>query len=118
MTALRRFGDVGVSAAWYQDVLGLKKLYRFEKLVFFDCGGIRLMLKESDKPRAEESIIYLRVDDIQEAHRHLLDNGVDVIAAPHLVHRHEDGAEEWMAFFKDPDGRPLAIMTTVPANRS
>jgi len=29
------------------------------------------------------------------------------------VHRHGDGTEEWMAFFNDPDGRPLAIMSQV-----
>jgi hypothetical protein len=27
-----------------------------------------------------------------------------------MIHRHEDGTDEWMAFFKDNDGRPLAIM--------
>ena len=30
--------------------------------------------------------------------------------APHMVHKHEDGTEEWMAFFEDPDGRALALM--------
>jgi len=28
-----------------------------------------------------------------------------------MIHRHEDGTEEWMAFFKDNEGRPLAIMS-------
>jgi hypothetical protein len=28
-----------------------------------------------------------------------------------LIHKHADGTEAWMAFFKDPDGRPLAIMS-------
>lgn len=26
---------------------------------------------------------------------------------------HADGTEEWMAFFKDPEGRPLAIVSQV-----
>ena len=30
-----------------------------------------------------------------------------------LIHRHEDGTEEWMAFFEDNEGRPLALMTQV-----
>jgi methylmalonyl-CoA/ethylmalonyl-CoA epimerase len=30
-----------------------------------------------------------------------------------VVHRHGDGTEEWMAFFNDPDGRRLAIMSQV-----
>lgn len=33
--------------------------------------------------------------------------------APHRIHRHEDGTEEWMAFFEDNDGRALALMTQV-----
>jgi methylmalonyl-CoA/ethylmalonyl-CoA epimerase len=28
-------------------------------------------------------------------------------------HRHEDGTEEWMAFFKDRDGNILEIMSQV-----
>jgi hypothetical protein len=28
-----------------------------------------------------------------------------------MIHRHDSGVEEWMAFFTDPDGQPLAIMT-------
>jgi hypothetical protein len=31
----------------------------------------------------------------------------------HMIHRHDDGTEEWMAFFKDNEGRPLAIMAQV-----
>jgi methylmalonyl-CoA/ethylmalonyl-CoA epimerase len=27
-----------------------------------------------------------------------------------MIHRHDDGTEEWMAFFNDNEGRPLAIM--------
>jgi methylmalonyl-CoA/ethylmalonyl-CoA epimerase len=30
-----------------------------------------------------------------------------------MIHKHPDGMEEWMAFFKDPEGRPLAIMSQV-----
>ena len=30
-----------------------------------------------------------------------------------MIYRHADGMEEWMAFFDDPEGRPLAIMAQV-----
>ena len=33
--------------------------------------------------------------------------------APHLIHRHESGVEEWMAFFEDVDGKILALMSQV-----
>ena len=32
-----------------------------------------------------------------------------------MIHRHEDGTEEWMAFVEDNEGRPLAIMSQVQA---
>jgi hypothetical protein len=33
--------------------------------------------------------------------------------APHVVGTHPDGTQEWMAFFKDCDGKLLAIMSQV-----
>jgi len=53
------------------------------------------------------------VADIAAAHDALQSRGVTFTHAPHLIHRHADGTEEWMAFFEDPDGRPLAVMAQV-----
>jgi extradiol dioxygenase family protein len=110
----RSVKDVHQAEQWYRDVLGLLHLYTFDTMAFFDCGGTRLMLSESDGGDAQssESLIYLRVPDIELAYRQLQERGVDFINAPHMIHRHEDGTEEWMAFFNDPEGRPLAIMTS------
>jgi catechol 2,3-dioxygenase-like lactoylglutathione lyase family enzyme len=106
----RSVGDIDAACAWYGNVLGLKHLYTFGKLAFFDCAGTRLFFSaENDAPGAE-SILYLRVDDIGAAHTELAARGVEFLGAPHCVFRHADGTEEWMAFFKDPDGRPLALM--------
>jgi hypothetical protein len=30
-----------------------------------------------------------------------------------MIHRHQSGVEEWMAFFEDPDGKLLALMSQV-----
>lgn len=106
----RSVKDIEQSTAWYRDVLELPLLYSFDKLAFFDCGGTRLMLSQGEQVQATESILYLRVADIMASHERLKDREVDFISAPHMIHRHEDGSEEWMAFFKDPEGRPLAIM--------
>ena len=43
----------------------------------------------------------------------LAERGVKFQGAPHLIHRHADGTEEWMAFFEDPDGNYLALMEQV-----
>jgi catechol 2,3-dioxygenase-like lactoylglutathione lyase family enzyme len=109
----RSVRDIKQAEHWYGTVLGLPHLYTFDKLAFFDCGGIRLFLSQQEKPSDAESILYLRVDDIKRAHEELQARGVEFSDAPHMIHRHGDGTEEWMAFFKDPEGRPLAIMSQV-----
>jgi hypothetical protein len=90
-------------------VLGLPHLFTFGKLAFFDCGGTRLMLSGEGGVKPE-SILYLRVADIVAAHAQFEARGVKFTHAPHLIHRHADGIEEWMAFFEDPDARPLALI--------
>ena len=111
----RQVRDVEAARRWYGDVLGLTHLYSFGNLAFFDCGGVRLFLSESDKPSEGESILYFRVDDIRLSHTMLESQGVEFLNAPHMIHRHDDGTEEWMAFFNDNEGRPLAIMAQVAA---
>jgi DNA-binding CsgD family transcriptional regulator/catechol 2,3-dioxygenase-like lactoylglutathione lyase family enzyme len=110
----RTVGDLHVSESWYREMLGLRHLYTFGTLAFFDCGGTRLMLSQGQAGAAQDSILYLRVPDIAAAHTTLQERGVKFTHAPHLVHRHADGTEEWMAFFTDPDDRPLALMGTLP----
>lgn len=109
----RQVRDIEASRRWYGEVLGLTHLYSFGDLAFFDCGGVRLFLSQSDKGGDGESILYFCVDNIRRRHTELESAGVEFLNAPHLVHRHEDGTEEWMAFFKDNEDRPLALMTQV-----
>jgi catechol 2,3-dioxygenase-like lactoylglutathione lyase family enzyme len=111
----RTVRDIKQSEQWYRDVLGLPHLYTFDKLAFFDCGGTRLFLTQAEAPQEHESILYLRVPDIALAHRTLQERGVEFAGAPHMIHKHGDGTEEWMAVFKDLEGRPLAIMSQVKA---
>ena len=114
----RRVKDIAAARQWYGEVLGLKHLYSFGDLAFFDCGGTRLFLSQSPDKEQSESILYFRVPDIRTAHAALAARGIEFTHAPHMIHRHEDGTEEWMAFFQDNDGRPLAIMAqakTAPA---
>ena len=100
------------SRIWYRDVLGLPELYAFPGLAFFDLGGVRLMLSEEDGGVGpSESILYLQVADIHAAKAQLEERGVRFINAPHLIHRHEDGTEEWLASFEDNEGRPLQLIT-------
>ena len=109
----RRVKDIDAARKWYGEVLGLKHLYSFGDLAFFDCGGTRLFLSQDAGAEQPESILYFRVPDIRSAHTALAARGIEFLQAPHMIHRHEDGTEEWMAFFKDNDGRPLAVMSQV-----
>lgn len=109
----RSVSDIEAARRWYAEVLGLKFLYAFGKLAFFDCDGVRLFLSEGEA--AASSILYFRVPDVHAAAHHLQQRGVQFINAPHRIHRHDDGTEEWMAFFKDNEGRPLGLMACVPS---
>jgi DNA-binding CsgD family transcriptional regulator len=109
----RSVRDIQLSEVWYRDVLHVAHLFTSGKFAFFDCAGVRLYLFQTDAAPPPESIIYFAVADIQEGYETLRQRGVEFINPPHLIHRHADGTEEWMAFFKDPEGRPLAIKSNV-----
>lgn len=109
----RTVNDITASESWYRDKLGLKHLYTFGKLAFFDLNGTRLFLSEAEDKKENnttESIIYLQTNDIKHSHQQLSERGIAFSHVPHKVHTHEDGTEEWMAFFNDLEGRPLGLM--------
>jgi DNA-binding CsgD family transcriptional regulator/catechol 2,3-dioxygenase-like lactoylglutathione lyase family enzyme len=110
----RTVKDIKQAEAWYGSVLGLPHLYTYGNLAFFDCGGTRLFLEqETDGPAGPESVLYFRVPDINAAYEELASRGVKFTHAPHMIFRHPDGMEEWMAFFVDLEDRPLSIMSQV-----
>lgn len=114
----RSVRDIAEAERWYRDTLGLPHLYTYGKLAFFDCGGTRLYLTQENATPGPESILYLKVTGIESACKALTDRGVEFTNAPHMIFRHADGTEEWMAFFKDPEGRPLALMEQVRLSSS
>jgi DNA-binding CsgD family transcriptional regulator/predicted enzyme related to lactoylglutathione lyase len=118
----RSVSDIELAVAWYRDVLGLTHLFTAGTLAFFDCDGTRLYLNQS-VPRPE-SVLYFTVADIHAAHEALVERGAMSVSVPHIIHRHPNGMEEWMAFFSDPDaaqiadphGRLIALMAQVMRN--
>jgi DNA-binding CsgD family transcriptional regulator/catechol 2,3-dioxygenase-like lactoylglutathione lyase family enzyme len=112
----RQVSDLPRAVEWYRDVLGLTHLFTFGDLAFFDCDGVRLFLtsaKERGSVSSGDSVIYFRTNDIHGTHTRLAAKGVAFLGAPHMIHRHDSGVEEWMAFFHDPDGKVLALMSQV-----
>lgn len=110
----REVTDLARSVTWLRDVLGLPLVGHYGTIATFDMAGVRLFVTRREPGSTTgNSILYFRVDDIEAGVRTLQERGVTFRGAPHLIHRHEDGLEEWMAFFDDPDGQPLALMSQV-----
>jgi len=107
--------DVDRAETFYEGALGLRKLFRFGDLAFFDCAGVRLMLEKAADATAvlTGSPIYFRCADIVLAVQALEARGVSFEAPPHLVAKMDDH-DLWMAFFTDPDGHTLALMMEAP----
>ncbi len=105
--------DVPRAEAFFRDTLKLPHLFTFGDLAFFDCGGLRLFVSNGEGGPKDNSVLYFRVPDIQAAYTELIARGVTFDHAPHMIHR--DTVEEtWMAFFFDPEGHMLALMSEVP----
>src|SRR5579862_3670308 len=107
--------DLERSVAFYRDTLQVPFLFEFPGLAFFNCGGVRLML---DKPEGTEtpagnSVLYFKVADIRAEAQDLVLRGVKLEAEPHIIAKLPDH-DLWMAFFRDPEGNLLALMSEVP----
>ncbi len=114
----QRSTDLERSVAFYRDVLGANYIATFDPpgLAFFDIGGVRLMLDAIPGAFEHEgSPLYFSVDDLDTSVAALREAGVAIEEAPTLINKDEAGnfgpagAEEWMAFFRDPDGNILAF---------
>lgn len=104
--------DVDRAIAFYRDTLGLRPLFQFPGMGFFDCGGVRLMLSRPEGAGPGNSVIYFKVADLDEAFRELAGRGLKFEQEPHIVARLPDH-NLWMAFFRDPDGNLLGLMSEV-----
>ena len=105
------------STRFYRDILGLSLITSFDPpgLAFFQVGDLRLSIQKVDEVEAASSVLYFRVQDIVAATQSLKDNAIELEREPELIFRDdqgqfgEAGEEEWMAFFRDPDGHLLAL---------
>ena len=107
--------DVGETDAFYGGKLGLRKLFGFGHMTFYDCAGVRLMLSRPENGAAVTpgSPLYFRVADIALARRELEGRGVAFIDQIHLVAPMEDH-DLWMTFCEDPDRNLIALMAETP----
>lgn len=103
--------DLARATAFYTELLGTAPVATYDPpgLVFFDVGGVRLMLS----PGSERATIYLRVDDIDAAVARLRQH---VESEPHVIFGHDDdtlgpaGTDEWQAFLRDTEGNLVGLV--------
>jgi methylmalonyl-CoA/ethylmalonyl-CoA epimerase len=106
--------DLPKAVEFYRDMLGLRFLYEFPGLAFFDCGGVRIMLSfpenaEFDHPA---SILYYKVADIHAAWRVLEARGVKLEHEPHVIARMPDH-DLWICAIRDPENNLVELMSEV-----
>jgi predicted enzyme related to lactoylglutathione lyase len=107
--------DIERATRFYRATLGLPHLYTFGDLAFFEADGVRLYLHRKDESEWRPgSVLYFTVDDINATQASLAERGATFSGAPHRIHTHDNGTEEWMTFFADGEGNTLALMARVP----
>jgi len=107
--------NLPAATAFYRDVLGMKLQFEVPGMAFFQCGSVRLMLGTAEHVTHPATILYYRVDDIEEACQTLRDRGATIEREPRLTHKTEE-LELWLAFLRDPEGHLLALMSEVAVN--
>ncbi len=110
-----RARDVERAAAFYENVLGLKLLFKAPpNLAFLDCGGVRLMIDKPEKPEFDHpaSILYFAVPDIKAADARLKEQGMRFEEEPHVIARMPDH-DLWMTFFRDSEDNLMGLMSEV-----
>ena len=106
--------DAERATAFYRDQLGMRFLFAFPGIAFFDADGVRIYLAQPEAPDfAGRATLYFKVPDIHAAVSTLEGRGVTFSGKPHVVHR-DPTYELWMAFTKDPDGNNIGLMCEVP----
>lgn len=121
--SLTKIGQISVNVhnldratAFYKDTLGVKHLFSVPpKMAFFDCDGVRLMLAIPERPDLDHpsSILYFKVQEIEETHKVLEERGVHfetkpMLVAPMATH------DLWLAEFRDSEDNVLALMCEIP----
>jgi methylmalonyl-CoA/ethylmalonyl-CoA epimerase len=110
--------DLDRATRFYADLLGAEPVATYDPpgLVFFDVGGLRLLLDRG----APSGLHYLGVDDIEATLTRLREHGVAVEAEPHVIFTHDDdtlgpaGTDEWMAFVRDTEGNLVGLVEQRP----
>lgn len=93
--------DLKKAVDFYENVLGLKKTGEWGNYAIFDVGGVELALEPNGR-----SMIFLLIDDVDEAYRAFKKKGVKFVAEPKDQYWGGRTAE-----FADPDGNKFILVS-------
>ena len=88
--------DVARATAFYRDQLGMRFLFEYPGMAFFDAGGVRLYLAEPEAPDFRGvATIYYRVPDLDDGGRDARGAGrrVHGAAPPRPPRRHQPAVD-------------------------
>jgi methylmalonyl-CoA/ethylmalonyl-CoA epimerase len=110
--------DLDRATRFYADLFGVGAAATYDPpgLVFFDLGGVRLLLDRV----APSALHYYPVADIDATVERLRAGGVPVESEPHVIFTHEDatlgpaGTDEWQAFVRDSEGNLVGLVEQRP----
>ncbi len=109
--------DVDRSERFYEETLGLRKLYRYGDLTFFDCAGVRLMLSPPEGNAtvmpAQSALVFSRTRPAARRRGNQAERRRDQPARRRSSRPMPDH-DLWMAFFRDPDGHLIGLMMEAP----
>lgn len=119
LTHILVVADLGVSVAWYRDVLGATPYREYGGTsAVFDFNGVWLLLVTGGEPTpdkpgvrfgppADPGVVThsftIRVEDCQTAYDTLVDRGAEFLTPPY------DWGSEIRCFFRDPDSHLFEI---------
>jgi methylmalonyl-CoA/ethylmalonyl-CoA epimerase len=106
--------DLNRARGFYRDVLGLQLLFEASGMLFFQLGGLRLMVgqEHSVGQPIGGSLLYFDAPDIDSLGRALAARGVVFVSDAQVVQRTETHDLKLREFL-DPDGNALALMGLV-----
>lgn len=114
MQILVPVSDVERATAFYEQVLGLRLLFKFPGTAFFDAGGTRLYLASPTEADFDgRATLYFRVADVGATLDRLEAAGAAVRERPEIVFE-TDAYDLWLAFVQDPDGNNIGLMREAP----
>lgn len=102
--------DIDAAEEFYSETLNLRKLFRVNDLLFYDCRGVRLFISKGGNSK---TTIYFQVPDLTVYRKMLQDKGISFKDEIHCIAQMPDH-DLLMCFFMDPWENVIGLMQEAP----